>query len=111
MGWLVSDNNLEAEYKIEHARDHAGALPPGAGPAVPIYPFYQQPSIKNTMRSILRSMGVTPEPCGNSEHARDAQLHFWMFVLGQRNMLTGIKPAPWDAGLSEPANTIHAYAQ
>jgi hypothetical protein len=110
MGWLVADHNLEVDYAISQAAENGGALPDGGGPAVPIYPFYQQPSIKATQQSILRSMGVKPEPCGNSVHARDAQLHWWHFVMGQRGLLTGIKPAAWDAGLSEPANTIHAYA-
>ncbi len=110
MGWLVADHNLEVGYLIEQAQQNGGALPAESGPAVPIYPFYQMPSIKATQQSILRSMGVKPEPCGNSGHARDAQLHWWHFVMGQRGLLTGIKPAPWNAGISEPANTIHAYA-
>lgn len=111
MGWLVADHNLEVDYTISQAANNGGVVPAESGPAVPIYPFYQQPSIKATTQSILRSMGVKPEPCGNSGHARDAQLHWWFFVLGQRNMLTGIRPAPWNAGIAEPYNTIHAYAQ
>lgn len=56
--------------------------------------FWQAPSIKPTTKAVLKSMNILPTSVG-SDHARDAELHWWHLLLSRRELLPGRRLAPW----------------
>jgi len=51
----------------------------------------QPPSLKKTTASVLKHYGIRAATRG-SDHARDAELHWWYLLLSERGLMPGINP-------------------